>query len=317
MDNSFTVKAVIATASGSKRVKRRSFDATKLSFSQLVSWLGTTDYGSVPSRILWRDEEDDAIDIVNNSDLRECIRSHTQRGISLLRLSVRFDSNLTGTDSITVSGPSTYQSIAETKSNSEDPVNRKCTETSLVVADTSQLCTQKSNTQTKTQNHGLTKNNEQKNLVHNHKTYIYRFKPGTAVRIHGLRVKTAYNDRDGVVVGTAKSGRVNVRVGTTICALRPDNILPLTRLNKSNTEFSSGASIVLHGLVSHPELNGVQGVVVRSAQHNDRTLVHVNGRTLAVKAKNLQNAKSRYSMKPQPQPYVLVPLRFFQNCCGA
>lgn len=316
MNNSLTVKAVIETTSGNKRVKRRSFDTKKLSFSQLASWLQTADYGSPPSRILWRDEEDDAIDIVNNSDLRECIRSHTQRGISLLRLSVRFDSNPKGIDCVT-SGPITCQSIPETKSISEGPATRKCTETSLVVADTSQLCTQKSNIQKKTQNHGLAKNNEQKNPVGNHKTYIYRFKPGTAVRIHGLRVKTAYNDRDGVVVGTAKSGRVNVRVGATICALRPDNILPLTRLNKSKTEFLSGTSIVLHGLVSHPELNGVQGVVVRSAQSNGRALVHVNGRTLAVRAKNLQNAKSRYSMKPQPQPYVLVPLRFFQHCCGA
>jgi len=316
MDTSCTIKAVIETASGNKRVKRRRFDTENLSIHQIQSWLLGTSNGTSLSRILWRDEEDDPIDIVNDSDLRECIRSHMQRDVALLRLWVTLVKNKASLET-TMGGSITCPSKPESIDENIIKKSQKCSDSSLVV-DAQQQCTPKSAAPRLESQITKMPNNNQKKVskVHNCKTDIYRFAPGTTVRIYGLRVKTAYNNRVGVVVGMGKNGRVNVRVGATVCALRRDNIAPVTRQNQPKSEFGFGASIVLHGLVSRPELNGVQGIVIKPLQSNGRTLVHVNGRKLAIKPKNLRKVDSLYGVQPQHNPYVLMPFRLFQRCCA-
>merc|ERR1719158_81779 len=83
-----TFKAVFINPSGTKRFIRRSFESAKLSFEDVMRWCSAVTSDSACQQITWHDEENDVIAIANQDDLQECIRSHTERGSSPIRLTV-------------------------------------------------------------------------------------------------------------------------------------------------------------------------------------------------------------------------------------
>jgi len=133
-----------------------------------------------------------------------------------------------------------------------------------------------------------------------------------------------------VVVGrSVKNGRVHVRIGATVFALRPDNLLPLRSGQTqaapvavtnipATTALAPGEAVVLHGLHSRPALNGAHGQVVGTAQDSGRILVRVADETLAIKACNLRRAAQSKTIAQRQTaiPCVLVPLSCFRHCHG-
>lgn len=318
-----TFKAVFTTLSGTKRFKRRSFERAKLSFEDVKRWCSATTPSNGCQRLTWRDEENDVIDIFNQDDLEECIRSHTERGLSPIRLTVDLgttDTSCTTSESTAAITTSVAASIGNsTASTVAVPSTRVTIASASKASPPTQLVRKAALHTTKADAKAADTALVKRPAASASGSLGRRTPRGTAVLIRGLRTRTALNDRNGVVIGTSTTGRVLVRVGTKVFALRPDNLFPVPEHKRCAVKPTTipgvvpGAAVVLRGLRSRPDLNGASGKVVGLARRNDRVIVCVGAQKIAVKATNVTLAPQQH---PAVVPCVLVPLRCFQRCGG-